>query len=75
MGEDASIAQVEKVKKTAAECLRRFFTDSDIRITALQRLVVWYRNDEDQIVPLNPHQYVKIDVTTEASEFDIGREG
>jgi hypothetical protein len=74
MDEDSCIAQVEKAKKMAAESLRRFFSNKDERLSALQRLVVWYRDDDDQVVPLDPHHYVQIDETREASEFDIGRE-
>ena len=74
MGEDSGVAQVEKVKKNAAECLRRFFSDDNERQSALQRLAVWYRDENDQVVQFDPHRYVQIDETAEASEFDIGRE-
>ncbi len=73
MGEDSGIAQVEKVKKIAAECLRRYFSDDSDRRSSLQRLAVWYRDDKNQVVPFKPHQYVQIDEAFEASEYDIGR--
>jgi hypothetical protein len=74
MGEDASTTQVEKVKMNVAEYLRRFFSNDSDRQSALQRLAVWYRDENDQVVQFDPHRYVQIDETAEASEFDIGRE-
>ena len=75
MSEDSAIARVEEVKAKAAEYIRSYFADDNERLSALQRLVVWYRDDYDQIVPLNPHRYVQFDEDREASEFDIGRQG
>ncbi|RLA41106.1 MAG: hypothetical protein DRR42_25045 [Gammaproteobacteria bacterium] len=75
MSEDSTIARVEEVKAKAAEYIRRHFTSDSERLSALQRLVVWYRNDNDQIVPIEPHHYVQFDEAREASEFDIGRQG
>lgn len=75
MGEDAATAQIEKVKMNVAECLRRSFSDDDNRQSALQRLAVWYRDEDDEIVLFEPYRYVQIDETPEASEFDIGRAG
>ena len=74
MSEDSAIARVEEVKAKAAEYIRRYFADDNERLSALQRLVVWYRDDCDQIVPLNPHRYVQFDEDRETSELDIGRQ-
>ena len=75
MSEDSAVARVEEVKAKAAEYIRRYFTDDNERLSALQRLVVWYRDDDDQVEPLDPHHYVQFDEDREASEFDIGRRG
>jgi len=75
VGEETSLRKVEKVKKYAAEHIRRYFVDDNDRRSALQRLAVWYRDDDDEIKLFEPHSFVQIDDAAGASEFDIGRVG
>lgn len=74
MGEDTELVQVEALKKRIAEYLHRTSSDPDQSLSMRQRLVVWYRDGNDQIVPFEPHRYLSIDQTGTSSEFDIGRE-
>ncbi len=73
MGEDVTIDQVDAVKKT----LKNSFTEGlSIQIKALkrrQRLSVWYRNDDSEIIVHNPYTYTQIDMTGDRSAVDIGR--
>jgi len=73
MGEDVTIDQVDAVKKTLEELLHRGSRDPDKSIEARQRLAVWYRNDDSEIVVHNPHTYAQIDMTGDRSAVDIGR--
>ena len=73
MGEDANIEQVDAVKKILEELLHRGSGDPDKSIEARQRLSVWYRNDDSEIVVHNPHAYTQIDMTGDRSALDIGR--
>jgi hypothetical protein len=75
MGEESEIGQIEATKKKLREYIRRAFPDENQRLSAQQRIIVWFRNDDDEIVPFEPHDHLKIDQTSTASEFDIGREG
>ena len=62
----------EKVRDTVAEYLRREAPSADESIDAMQRLHVWYRDDEGNAVLCDPHHYVMYDQVHE-SPFDIGR--
>lgn len=73
MGEDVAIDQVDAVKKTLEEFLHRGSRNPDQSIEACQRLTVWYRNDDSEIVVHNPHTYAKIDMTGDRSALDIAR--
>jgi hypothetical protein len=74
MGEDSSAAQIEETATRVAEHLRRWFSDSNQRLLARQRLSVWFRGREGKLVLHEPYRYVKIDQTGDTSEFDIGRD-
>jgi hypothetical protein len=73
MGEETSDEQIEATFKNIAEKLRRSFPNNDERLSAIQRLAVWYR-ENGVLVIFDPHRYVNIDQARDASEFDIGRE-
>jgi hypothetical protein len=73
MGEDVNSDQVDAVKKTLEEFLHRGSTDPDRSIEALQRLSVWYRNDDSEIILHKPYTYAQIDMTGDRSAVDIGR--
>jgi hypothetical protein len=73
MGEDTNIEQVDAVKKILEELLHRGSGDPDKSIEARQRLAVWYRNDDSEIVVHNRHAYTQIDMTGDRSALDIGR--
>jgi hypothetical protein len=73
MGEDVAIDQVDAVKKTLEELLHRGSIDPDKSIEARQRLSVWYRNDDSEIIVHNPYAYTQIDMTGDRSAVDIGR--
>jgi hypothetical protein len=73
MGEECSAERIEATAKTVAEHLRRGLSDDDERLSAIQRLALWFRENE-KITLLDQHRYVKIDKTVDTSEFDIGRE-
>jgi len=74
MGEDVTIDQVDAVKKNLEVRLHRGSRDPNKSIEACQRLAVWYRNDDSEIVVYNPHTHSKIDMTGDRSAVDIGRE-
>ena len=74
MGEDRNVTQVEAVAKRLAEFLHRTTSDPDQSLQARQRLAVWYRDDDNNIVVHGVHRYTRIDKTGNRSEFDIGRE-
>ena len=74
MGEEASIGQIQATAKTVAEFLQRETADPRDGLAAKQRLAVWYRGHDGQIACYDTHRYAKIDQTSAASEFDIGRE-
>jgi len=73
MGEDVSIEQVDAVKKTLEELLHRGSGGPSQSIEALQRLAVWYRDDDSKIVVHRPYAYTQIDMTGDRSALDIGR--
>lgn len=73
MGEDVNIDQVDAVKKTLEELLHRASCDPDKSIEARQRLAVWYRNDDSDIVVHKAHAHMQIDMTGDRSALDIGR--
>ena len=73
MGEDAKIEQVDAMKKTLEERLHRGSSDPDGSIEARQRLAVWYRNDDSEIVVYDPYSYAQINMTGDRSALDIGR--
>ena len=74
MGEEKSSDQIEKVKMKSSEYLRRSLSVEQERRSALQRLIVWYRDGNGEIKQFAPHQYIQIDEGIDASSFDIGRE-
>ena len=74
MGEDAAETTIEATTKTVSENLRKAFQDPNARRSARQRLAVWFRDPNDQIVLYEPYRSLKIDQTDDTSEFDIGRE-
>lgn len=74
MGEDSDVTQVEATKKKIADYLFRTATDADQRISAKQRLAVWFRGENNKFELFDPHEYVQYDQTGEAPVFDIGRE-
>jgi len=73
MGEGCNTEGAKKVKKTAAAYLQRSVDDPDESIALRQRLAVWYR-DNGVITICTPQEYVQIDQTGNAPEFDISRE-
>jgi len=72
MGEQATLSEVESVKKRLAEFLQRHHT-ADAGLAAKQRLAVWHQ-EEGEIRLYRPHQYISIDKPDKESEFDIGRD-
>lgn len=62
----------EKVRSTVAEYLRRTAPSIDDSVDAMQRLHVWYRDDEGKDVLCDPYHYVKYDQVSE-SPVDFGR--
>ena len=73
VGEDASQADAQKVKKRAAEYLRRSSRDHDHELESKQRLAVWYRKDGGAVELLDREQYLKYDEPRTGLEFDIAR--
>ncbi len=73
MGEGCNAEGAKKVKKTAAAYLQRSVDNPSDSIAMRQRLAVWYR-DNGVITLCAPHEYVQIDQTGNAPEFDISRE-
>lgn len=62
----------ENVRNTVAEYLRRTALTADESTEAMQRLHVWYRDDQGNDVLCDPYHYVMYDKVDE-SPFDIGR--
>jgi hypothetical protein len=73
MGEGHNLERVRQIKKRAAIFLQRSVNDPDDSIAARQRLAVWFR-DGGVLKLCDPHEYVQIDRTGAASEFDISRD-
>ena len=73
MGEDCNVTQVEATAKRLDEFLHRASSDPDQSLEARQRLAVWYRDDNRNLVAHSVHIYTQIDKTGDQSEFDIGR--
>jgi hypothetical protein len=73
MGEGYNLDRVREIKKRAATFLQRSVNDPDHSIAARQRLAVWFR-DGGVIKLCDPHEYIQIDQTGDASEFDISRD-
>jgi hypothetical protein len=74
MGEDSSKAVIEAAFKAAADNLHKASSTADESISAKQRLVVWYKED-DQLRIFGRHEFVSIDKPDNISEVDIGRSG
>ena len=73
MGEESNDSQVEATAKRAAEYLHRGTMDQNESRSAMQRIAVWYRKD-NEIAIYDHHRHVQIDQTGDTAQFDIGRE-
>jgi hypothetical protein len=74
LGEDAPVEQVEAIFKFAAEFLHRSTSNRDESLNAQQRLAVWHRDVNGQVVLFGSQNYSNFTKPASASEFDIGRE-
>lgn len=74
MGEECSLDDVKVIEKRIAQFLYKSSSDETQSRSAKQRFHVWYRNERDEVIPYEPHRYVKIDQTDNISLFDIARE-
>lgn len=72
LDENHNRADAEKTRDTVAEYLRRTASSADESIDAMQRLNVWYRDEQGREVLCEPYRFVNYDQTVE-SPFDIGR--
>lgn len=62
----------ERTRDKVAEYLRRTSPTANESIDAMQRLSVWYRDEQGRDVLCEPHRFVNYDQTVE-SPVDIGR--
>jgi len=72
MGEETTVEIVAAKKSRVAEYLHRETSSIDDSVKARQRLAVWYR-DAGAIKLVNPEEFVQIDKSDSASQFDIAR--
>jgi hypothetical protein len=74
MGEESEAGQIEAVAKRVAEFLQRGYADPRESLAARQRVAVWFRDANGEVVLLPMDRYIRIDKTGDASEVDFGRE-
>jgi len=73
MGEETNADEVEAVYKRVLENLKRSIVDEDDLIAASQRVAVWYRNEDDEVICFFSNRIKRYDKVEGKSEFDIGR--